>query len=137
MHRLAIELPILQFGIDDLNRTLDNIKSYTLLQRLKQDQSGYVAICRIELNSPNRNLKDLAGRTGITEIKSIYRESNEVHVALVTFKPMGWIAEAFRFPGIYPIGPLEFRDEKVKTSFVGSSVKFRKFLKTINGTKVK
>ena len=137
MHRLAIELPILQCGIDDLNRTLDNIKSYTLLQRLKQDQSGYVAICRIELNSPNRNLKDLAGRTGITEIKSIYRESNEVHVALVTFKPMGWIAEAFRFPGIYPIGPLEIRDEKVKTSFVGRSGQISKFLENMKRAKVR
>jgi predicted DNA binding protein len=137
MHRLVIELPVRQFGIDDLNRALDNIKSYTLLQRLKQDQSGYVAICRVELNNPNRNLKDLAGRTGITEIKSIYRESNKVHVALVTFRPMGWIAEAFLFPGIYPIGPLEIRDEKVKTSFVGKSGQISKFLEKMKRARVR
>jgi len=121
MHRLVIELPIRQFGIDDLNRTLDNVKSYTVLHRLKQDQSGYVAISRIELKSSNRSLHDLTGRTGITEIKSIYRESNETHIALVTFKPVGWIAEAFHFPNVYPIGPLEIRDEKVRTGFVGKS----------------
>jgi predicted DNA binding protein len=137
MHRLVIELPVRQFGIDDLNRTLDNIKSYTLLHKLKQDQSGYVAICRIELNNPNRNLNDLAGRTGITEIRPLYRESKEVHVALVSFKPMGWIAEAFRFPGIYPIGPLEIRDERVKTGFVGKSGRISKFLEEMKRAKVR
>jgi hypothetical protein len=70
-------------------------------------------------------LKDLVGLTGITEVKPIYRETNQVHVALVTFRPIGWIAEAFRFPGVYPIGPLEIRDEKVKTSFVGKSGQIR------------
>jgi predicted DNA binding protein len=137
MHRLVIELPIRQFGIDDLNRTLDNVKSYTVLHRLKQDQSGYVAISRIELKSSNRSLHDLTGRTGITEIKSIYRESNETHIALVTFKPIGWIAEAFRFPNVYPIGPLEIRDEKVRTGFVGKSSHIRKFLEKMERAQVR
>lgn len=131
MRRLVIELPVRQFGIDDLDRTLDRIKSYTLLHRLKQDQSGYVAICRIELKNPDRNLDHLAGRRGITEIQSIYRESNYVHVALVTFRPVGWMAEAYRFPDVYPIGPLEIRDEKVKVSFVGKSAQISKLLERI------
>ncbi len=137
MRRLVIELPIRQFGIDDLNRTLDRIKSYTVLHRLKQDQSGYTAISRIELKNPSRNLERLAGRTGITEIRSIYRESNSVHVALVTFKPMGWMAKAYRFPDVYPMGPLEIRDEKVKVGFVGQSAQISRLLEEMERTKLR
>jgi len=137
MRSLVIELPVRQFGIKDLNRTLDKIKSYTLLHRLKQDQSGYVAICRIELKNRDHKLEDLTERTGITEIKSIYRESSDVHVALVTFRPIGWMAEAYRFPDLYLIGPLEIRDEKVKVSFVGKSSKISKFLEKMERAKVR
>jgi predicted DNA binding protein len=137
MRRLVIELPVRQFANVDLNRALDNIKSYTLLHRLKQDKTGYVAISRIELKKPDSNLDHLVGRTGITEIKSVYRESDHVHVSLVTFRPMGWMTEAFRFPDIYPIGPLEIRDEKVKTSFVGKSGQISKFLENMERAKVR
>jgi predicted DNA binding protein len=50
---------------------------------------------------------------------------------------MGWIAEAFRFPGIYPIGPLEIRDERVKTGFVGKSGRISKFLEEMKRAKVR
>jgi predicted DNA binding protein len=82
-------------------------------------------------------LKDLVGLTGITEVKPIYRETNQVHVALVTFRPIGWIAEAFRFPGVYPIGPLEIRDEKVKAGFVGKSGQISNFLEKMKRAKVR
>ncbi len=82
-------------------------------------------------------MERLAGRTGITEIKSIYRESNGVHVALVTFKPMGWMAEAYRFPHVYPMGPLEIRDEKVKAGFVGKSAQISRFLEKMERAKLR
>ncbi len=137
MRRLLIELPIRQFGVDDLNRGLDRIKSYTVLHRLKQDQSGYTAIARIELKNPARNLAHLVGRTGIIKVKSIYREDNRVHVALVTFKPMGFMVEAFRFPDVYPMGPLEIRDDKVKVGFVGKSAQISKFLEKMERARVR
>ncbi len=137
MRRLTIELPVRQIRSKDLSRALDNIKSYDILHRLKQDQTGYVAICRIELKDPDYNLENLSGRTGITQVKSIYREKDGVHVALVTFRPIGLIAEAFRLPGVYSIGPLEIRDEKVKTSFVGKSSRISKFLEIMERAKVR
>jgi predicted DNA binding protein len=137
MRRLLLELPIRQFGVEDLNRGLDRIKSYTVLQRLKQDRNGYTAIARIELKNPARNLAHLIGRTGLVKVQSIYREGNRVHVALVTFKATGWMVEAFRFPDLYPMGPLEIRDDKVKIGFVGNSSQISKFLEKMERARVK
>ncbi len=56
------------------------LESYTLLNVLKLDQRGYVAICRIELKNPDSNLADLAGHVDmIKELKSVYREGNGAH----------------------------------------------------------
>jgi predicted DNA binding protein len=137
MRRLLLELPIRQFGLEDLNRGLDRIKSYIVLQRLKQDRNGYTAIARIELKNPARNLAHLVSRTGLVKVQSIYREDNRVHVALVTFKPMGWMIEAFRFPDLYPMGPLEIRDDKVKVGFVGKSSQITKFLEKMERARVR
>jgi hypothetical protein len=136
MRRLAIELPVRQLGIDGLERTLDLVESFSLLNRLNLNQSGYVGICRIKLKNPRYNLENLAGHMGVTNLKSIYRESDGAHIALVTGRPVGLLAEAFSFK-LYLIGPLEIRDEKMKVGFVGMAGQISKFLGKIERAKIR
>jgi len=136
MRRLVIELPVQQFNIAGLEKTFVNLKSYTILDRLKWDSSGYVAISRIELKNPNFDLKELSGPIGVTEIKPIYQESNGVYLALVTGAPTG-MPDFLGFPGVYLNGPFEIRNGNIKISFVGMSGQISKFLKKLARVKVR
>lgn len=131
MRRLVIELPIAQLNIKGLGRILGEVESYTLLQRLKQDEEGYVAICRAELRNPKFNPSDFIGQIGIIDIKSIYHEGDDVHVVQVTGKRVGWLAEILRTPDVYQIGPFEIQNGKLKLSFVGKSGEIKKLLARI------
>lgn len=137
MHRLIMEVPVRQLHIEGAASTLDMLESFTLLNRLKWDQSECVGICRVVLKNPDGNLEDFVGNMGVTGVKSIYRESNGAYIALVTGRPEGLLAEAFRFPNIYLLGPLEIRDEKMKIGLVGMPEQLSKFLTKIKQTRIR
>ncbi|MDA4111298.1 MAG: helix-turn-helix domain-containing protein [Thaumarchaeota archaeon] len=136
MRRLVVELPVAQFKIASLEKTFENLKSYTILHRLNWDQNGYVAISRIELKNPDYDLENFVRPFGVTEIRSIYRESKSVHIALVTGRPAG-LPDALSFPNVYILGPFEIRDGKLKISFIGMSSPISKFLKKMERAKIR
>ena len=128
MRRLVIEMPVHQFKMKGLEKTLETVKSYTLLHRLKEYQDKYVAICRVEFNGKDCDPVDLVGKIGIMEIEPIYRENDNVHVIQVTGKRASLLADTFRFLGVYQVGTFEIQDEKLKLCFVGKAAQISKFL---------
>ncbi len=137
MHRLVMDVPVRQLHIEGAERTLDILESFTLLNRLKWDRSGYVGICRVVLKNPDDDLEGFVGNMGITEVKSIYREPSGAQIVLVTGRAEGLLAEAFHFPNIYLLGPLEIRDEKMKIGLVGMPEQLTKFLTGMKRAKVR
>ena len=129
MRRLVVEI-----SQDEISKfspsaeLLEKIESLEIIYHLRFDKDGFAGICRIKVKDPNLDLRRLVGVGGLVRLELLSDEKDEHIVYMETrTRNMAW----FRgpdIPEVYLCPPIEFKDRKLKLTFVGNLNEVKKLL---------
>lgn len=119
---------------------LEKVKSLEMLHILKMVPGEFAAIARIELRDPNVNVEDvfaLEGRPGSKVEKELLdKESDVVYTYYLRVRTRSRPTPVLVRPGRsmpFLSTPLEFRDGKIRVTFLGSAAQIRQCLRFLSG----
>ena len=129
MRRLVVEI-----SQDEISKfspsaeLLEKIESLEIIYHLRFDKDGFAGICRIKVKDSNLDLRRLVGVGGLVRLELLSDEKDEHIVYMETrTRNMAW----FRGPDspeVYLCPPIEFKDRKLKLTFVGNLNEIKKLL---------
>jgi len=129
MRRLVVEI-----SQDEISKfspsaeLLEKIESLEIIYHLRFDKDGFAGICRIKVKDSNLDLRRLVGVGGLVRLELLSDEKDEHIVYMETrTRNMAW----FRgpdIPEVYLCPPIEFKDRKLKLTFVGNLNEIKKLL---------
>ena len=129
MRRLVVEI-----SQDEISKfspsaeLLEKIESLEIIYHLRFDKDGFAGICRIKVKDTNLDLRRLVGVGGLVRLELLSDEKDEHIVYMETrTRNMAW----FRgpdIPEVYLCPPIEFKDRKLKLTFVGNLNEIKKLL---------
>src|SRR2546427_247286 len=129
MRRLVVEI-----SQDEISKfspsaeLLEKIESLEIIYHLRFDKDGFAGICRIKVKDSNLDLRRLVGVGGLVRLVLLSDEKDEHIVYMETrTRNMAW----FRGPDspeVYLCPPIEFKDRKLKLTFVGNLNEIKKLL---------
>ena len=126
---------VLEISQDDISKfspsghLLEKIESLEIIYHLKFDKDGFAGICKINVKDPSLDLQSLVGMGGLVKLEPLSEDKGEHVVYIETHfsKAMAW----FRGPSppdVYLCPPIEFKDRKLKLTFLGNLTEIRKLL---------
>ena len=131
MRRLVLEI-----SQEDISRfspsaeLLEKIESLEIIYHLKFDKDGFAGICRIKVKDLTLDLRKLAGVGGLARLELLSNEKDDHIVYMETrTRTMAW----FRGPNppeVFLCPPIEFKDRKLKLTFLGELREVKKLLAT-------
>ncbi len=132
MRRLVVEL----YGpeLDNLTKrsSFHNIESLEQVHLLRYDQNEFAGIWRIKLRDPNSKIEDIFKHDDLaTEIQLLKREKGSSFIIFMRRRPIPSHLLRFditRTRGGYLFGPFEFKNNRIKITFVGSQRDVKKIL---------
>ncbi len=129
MRRLVVEI-----SQDEISKfspsaeLLEKIESLEIIYHLRFDKDGFAGICKIKVKDPSLDLRKLVGVGGLVRLELLSDENSEHIVYMETrTRNMAW----FRgpdVPEVYLCPPIEFKDRKLKLTFVGNLNEVKKLL---------
>ena len=129
MRRLVVEI-----SQDEISKfspsaeLLEKIESMEIIYHLRFDKDGFAGICRIKVKDSNLDLRKLVGVGGLVRLELLSGDKDEHIVYMETrTRNMVW----FRgpdIPEVYLCPPIEFKDRKLKLTFVGNLNEVKKLL---------
>ena len=129
MRRLVVEI-----SQDEISKfspsaeLLEKIESLEIIYHLRFDKDGFAGICRIKVKDSNLDLRKLVGVGGLVRLELLSGDKDEHIVYMETrTRNMVW----FRgpdIPEVYLCPPIEFKDRKLKLTFVGNLNEVKKLL---------
>jgi hypothetical protein len=129
MRRLVLEI-----SQDDISRfspsgdLLTKIESLEIIYHLKFDKDGFAGICRIRIKDPTLELRELVGVGGLVRLEPLSEEKGEHIVYMETrTRTMAWFRGP-NAPDVYLCPPIEFKEGKLKLTFMGNLNEVRKLL---------
>ncbi len=107
---------------------LERIESLEIVSHLKFGKDGFAGICRIKVKDPGLDLKELVGVGGLVRLEPLSEEKGEHIVYMETrTRTMAWFRGP-KAPDVYLSPPVEFKDRKLKLTFLGNLNEIRKLL---------
>jgi HTH DNA binding domain len=129
MRRLVVEIS--QDEISKFSPTaelLEKIESLEIIYHLRFDKDGFAGICRIKVKELSLDLRKLVGVGGLVRLELLSNEKDEHIVYMETrTRNMAWF-RGQNVPEVYLCPPIEFKDEKLKLTFVGNLNEVKKLL---------
>ena len=129
MRRLVVEI-----SQDEISKfspsadLLEKIESLEIIYHLRFDKDGFAGICRIKVKDPNLDLRKLVGVGGLVRLELLSDVNNECIVYIETrTRNMAWFRGP-NMPEVYLCPPIEFKDRKLKLTFVGNLNEVKKLL---------
>ena len=131
MRRLVLEI-----SQDDISKfspsgeLLENIESLEIIYHLRFDKDGFSGICRIRVKDLGLDLRKLVGVGGLVRLELLSEDKGE-HIVYMETRTgtMAWFRGP-EAPDVYLCPPIEFKDRKLKLTFVGNLNEVRKLLAT-------
>lgn len=131
MRRLVLEI-----SQDDISKfspsgdLLNKIESLEIIYHLRFDKDGFSGICRVKVKDPALDLRKLVGVGGLVRLELLSEDKSEHIVYMETrTETMAWFRGP-EAPDVYLCPPIEFKDGKLKLTFVGNLNEVRKLLAT-------
>jgi HTH DNA binding domain len=129
MRRLVVEIS--QDEISKFSPTaelLEKIESLEIISHLRFDKDGFAGICRIKVKELSLDLRKLVGVGGLVRLELLSNEKDEHIVYMETrTRNMAWF-RGQNVPEVYLCPPIEFKDGKLKLTFVGNLNEVKKLL---------
>jgi hypothetical protein len=129
MRRLVVEI-----SQDEISKfspsadLLEKIESLEIIYHLRFDKDGFAGICRIKVKDPNLDLGKLVGVGGLARLELLSDVNNEHIVYMETrTRNMAWFRGP-NVPDVYLCPPIEFKDGRLKLTFVGNLNEVKKLL---------
>jgi len=134
MRRLIIEVSekeLYQLGV--AVPAFQKIKSLELQHFLRQDQTEFAAIWKVEFKDPSTPVKELLANDFLMEAQVLEQEKNGTYTLFIRGGPI--LSSVLNSIGVvdgYLFPPLEIRDGKIRISFLGSERQVGDFLEKIS-----
>jgi HTH DNA binding domain len=129
MRRLVLEI-----SQDDISKfspsgdLLQKIESLEIIYHLRFDKEGFSGICRIKVKDSTLDLRRLVGVGGLVRLEVLSRENSESVVYMETrTRTMAWFRGPDA-PDVYLCPPIEFKDGRLKLTFLGNLNDIKKLL---------
>src|SRR5271157_4461545 len=126
---------VLEFLNEDLQKFPDapplmKVRSLEILHFIRQDQQELAGICRIELKNPRSSIEDFIGSNKAIEMRVLERENEGAHIVFFRASQFHMRSSPFDIGKIggYVVVPFEIKEEKLRVTFLGSSVQVRRLL---------
>ena len=141
MRRLVVEFSADQFFDNVRDPTvrvadwLEKVRSLEMLYILKMVPGEFAAVARIELRDPTAKVEEISPWEGPLhprlEVELLDKESETVSTIFIRVKSdvrpgAGWIGQGGLLP--YPSTPFEYRNGKLRVTFVGTSSQIKRYL---------
>ena len=135
MRRLILEISEKELAKLGIGAAIfEQIKSLELLHFLKQDQTEFAAIWRVDFKDPKAKVKNTMMVDGfLTEAQVLDQEKDGAYTVFLQGGPIlssvlnaVGVSEGYLFP------PLEIRDGRIRMSFLGSEKQIRAFLEKLD-----
>ncbi len=130
MRRLVLE--ILQDDISKFSPSadlLERIESLEIIYHLRFDKEGFAGICRIKVKDPGLDPTELVGLGGLVRLEPLSEDKGEhiVYMESRFTRAMAWFRGP-NAPEVYLCPPIEFKERKLKLTFLGNLNEIRKLL---------
>jgi len=138
MRRLTIELDLEQMRKFEDNPLFDKVKSFEILQFLKEGPEEVAVICRVDFGDGVTKLEDFV-QDDIVEIQMLEREEGGACTYFIKSRPVNQHASNFNpsTAGGYLSVPFEIKDGKAKITYLGSGKQVKSFLEDVERAGVK
>lgn len=137
MRRLTIELNLEELTKFEGNPMLQSIKSFEILQFLKDGPEEFAVICKVEFKDEGSKIEDLIDDE-VIELQMLDHPKERVYTYFLRSKPSNHQGEhASRLAGGYLSVPFEINDGKARMTYLGSGKQVKSFLETIEKTGIK
>lgn len=144
MRRLTIELNLEEMSKFENNSTLQKIKSFEILQFLKEGPEEFAVICRVEFEDRNSMIEDFID-DDILELQMLDHEEGGAYIFFVKTKPFFGGKPAMHHqahfdpftPGGYLSVPFEIRDGRARMTYLGNAKQIKTFLEGVEKAGVK
>ena len=138
MRRPTIELNLEEMSKFENNSILQKIKSFEILQFLKEDPEEFAVICRIEFKGETSKVEDFID-DDILELQMLDHEKEGTYIFFIKSKPA--IQHEAHFdpftPGGYLSVPFEIRDGRARMTYLGNAKQVKTFLEGVEKAGVK
>ena len=129
MRRLVLEI-----SQDEISKfspsaeLLEKIESLEIIYHLRFDKDGFAGICRIKIKDPSLDLRKLVGVGGLVKLE-LLSDTNGEHIVYMETRTrnMAWFRGP-NVPHVYLCPPIEFKDRRLKLTFVGNLNEVKKLL---------
>jgi hypothetical protein len=129
MRRLVVEIS--QDDISKFSHTgdlLEKIESLEIIYHLKFDMDGFAGICRVRVKDASLDLRQLVGLGGLARVELLSEQKGEHIVYMETrTSQMAWFRGPDA-PDVYLCPPIEFKDRRLKLTFLGNAGEMKKLL---------
>jgi hypothetical protein len=134
MRRLILEVPEKELSLLGINvPAFQKIHAFELLHFLRQDQTEFAAIWKVEFKNPSTPISELLVSNFLIEAQVLEQEKNGIYTIFIRGGPiLSSVLNAIGVVDGYLFPPLEIRDGKIKISFLGSEGQVSSFLEKIN-----
>jgi hypothetical protein len=124
MRRLVVELYGPELNNLTKRSSFHNIESLELVHLLRYDRNEFAGIWRIKLRNPNSKIKDSFKYDDLaTEVQLLEREEDSSFIIFMRRRPRHGLLSGFNITstgGGYLFGPFEFKNDRIRITFVGS-----------------
>jgi HTH DNA binding domain len=129
MRRLVLEISQEEISkFSPSAELLKKIESLEIIYHLRFDKDGFAGICKIRVKDPKLDLRKLVGVGGLVKLELLAKEDSEHIVYMETrTRNMAWFRGPDN-PDVYLCPPIEFKDQKLKLTFVGNLNEVKKLL---------
>jgi hypothetical protein len=132
VRRLTIEVNLDEMSKFEKNPILQKIKSFEILQFLKEGPEEFAAICRVEFNDRASKVEDFID-DDILELQMLDHEKEGTYTFFIKSKPSiqrGTHFDPFT-PGGYLSVPFEIRDGRARMTYLGNAKQIKTFLEGV------
>jgi hypothetical protein len=138
MRRLTIELDLNEMRRFEDNPLFDKVKSFEILQFLKEGPEEVAVICRVDFGDEVTKLEDFI-QDDIVEMQMLEREEGGAYIYFIKSRPVSPHASNFNpsMAGGYLSVPFEIKDGKAKITYLGSGKQVKGFLEDVEKAGVK
>ena len=122
MRRVVLELYGKELDSIVEQTPLGKVKSLELLHFLKFNAQEIAAVGRVSLQEADSKIEDLIDISNTTRVQLLEKEEEGVWMILIRWRPKrgSLISSHIKTGGGYIVGPFEFRDGRLKITFVGN-----------------
>ncbi len=127
--------------------SMRRLKAFEVLQILRYDRNGFAAICRITPRDPRVRVEEIFGDDPTTSELQVLERGPRSSIAFVKRRslarrpgpsgPAVFGAEVTRPGSGYLLGPLGFRDGRLRYTFVGDQRQLREILGRADARRIK